>query len=103
MIRIAYLVMTDQQGDNDDTFVRTLLLPALRVLPGLRRVEAGFLAEKPFGSTAVRGIVDAWFDSEDEMNAAMASAEGKALARAFMANPGAAVEMLVLRQDDDAA
>jgi hypothetical protein len=58
------------------------------------------VTELPFGSVRVQAVVDAWFDDADAMNAALSSANGKALARTFVANPSANIEMLVLNQDE---
>lgn len=98
MIRQAYLVFSVDTGSDDD-FIQSVLLPGLRALPGIRRLEAGTVTERPFGTLHVNGMIDAWFDSEDDLNKAMSSTEGKALARSLAANPRAPIEILVLRQE----
>ena len=66
----------------------------------MRRLEIAAVIEKPFGATPVRDIIDVYFDTEDEMNHAMITAEGKAIARVLMGNPQVPVEILVLKQDE---
>ena len=95
MIRVTHL-FPGNAGDADlEAYIRNTYLPLLAALPGMLRFEAAFVTGAPLGIVKVHAFVDQYFDTEDAMNAAMASLAGRALAREIMANPRQAPEVFV--------
>jgi uncharacterized protein (TIGR02118 family) len=58
--------------------------PLVRKYPGLRKLEITRITGAPIGETKFYLLCEMYFDSKDAMDAAMASPEGKAVARDLM-------------------
>lgn len=96
MIRASYLFLHAAPDGTLPELLRDTLLPLARALPGVQRVDAGVAAGEPLGDLVLRAVLDVSFTDEDAMNAAFASAEGRALARALTADTRGAPEMVLL-------
>ncbi len=94
MIRMTFLIPGPDTGDPAEA-LREFWLPLFDAAPGKLRLDAALVSERPFGGTAAAAIVDLYFEDAHAMDAAMASAPGKALARAVMDRPGQVPEVLV--------
>jgi len=68
-------------------------IPLLRKLPGLRKIEVIRVTGAPIGQAKYHATVGLYFDSRDAMDAALASAEGKAVTRDIM---GFAAELITV-------
>ena len=74
-------------------------MPLARQLPGLQRAETGtFTAALDGGEQTYYRVAELYFDSQDAMNAAFASEEGKATAADYqqIAPPGSRMFVEVL-------
>ncbi len=58
--------------------------PLVRQYPGLRKLEITRITGAPIGETKFHLMCEMYFDSKDIMDAALASKEGKAVARDLM-------------------
>ena len=58
--------------------------PLVRQYPGLRKLEITRIMGAPIGDTKFHLMCEMYFDSKDAMDAALASKEGKAVARDLM-------------------
>jgi uncharacterized protein (TIGR02118 family) len=67
----------DQHYDNVHT-------PLVRNYPGLRKVEITRITGAPIGETKFYLMAEMYFDNKDAMDKALASPEGKAVARDVM-------------------
>ena len=67
----------------DEHYFKTHI-PLVQKVPGLRKVEVTRVSGAPFGESPYHLMAEMYFDSEDAMNAANASTEGKAMTRDFM-------------------
>lgn len=56
-------------------------LPLVRKFPGLRQLEVTRVTGAPIGEAKFHLLAEMTFDSKDAMDAALASAEGKAVTR----------------------
>ncbi|MEW6509967.1 MAG: EthD family reductase [Bacteroidota bacterium] len=56
-------------------------LPLVQKYPGLRKVEVTRVTGAPIGEAKYHLVAEMYFDSKDAMDAALASAEGKAVTR----------------------
>jgi len=67
-----------------DTHYRDTHTPLVRKYPGLRKLEITRITGAPIGETKFHLMAEMYFDNKDAMNTAMASPEGKAVARDLM-------------------
>ncbi len=59
-------------------------IPLVRKFPGLRKVEVTRVTGAPIGEAKFHLMAEMYFDSRDAMDAALGSAEGKAVTRDIM-------------------
>ncbi len=81
------LVALYRRPDDPATFDRHLTethLPLLRLLPGLIQLDVVHVSGAPIGESKFHVLVEAGFPSRSAMDAALASREGKAVARDLM-------------------
>ena len=92
MLRVSYLF----KGSDEDReeYVREKFAPMLRELPDVRRVDIWRVTEVAVGEIRAGFIIDAWFDDENAMHTAFASAEGRVVAREIIASEGKGMEMI---------
>ncbi len=98
MIKLTHLFTPRETVQTLDALVPYLddvYLPIAGALPGTLRIEQARIAQRPLGSVHVLASIDQYFDDEDAMNRAMASPEGRRLARELMDNARQAPELLV--------
>ena len=56
-------------------------IPLVRKFPGLRKIEVTRVTGAPIGDAKFHLLTEMYFDSKDDMDAALASPEGKAVTR----------------------
>lgn len=61
-----------------DQYFAEIHAPLARKMPGLRRLEVARITGAPGGDSDLHQIVDMYFDSADDLQAALASPEGRA-------------------------
>ena len=59
-------------------------IPLVRKFPGLRKLEVTRVTGAPIGEAKFHLVAEMYFDTRDAMDAALASAEGKAVTRDIM-------------------
>ena len=92
MIRVAWLF----QGKDEESYVRSSFLPLVTALPGVTDIRLSRVVAAAGGDLPARFILEAHFATEDEMNAAFASAEGRRVSREIMDSAGKGMDMLTL-------
>lgn len=98
MIKLTHLFVPRENVQTLDVlapYIDDVYLPLAAALPGTLRLEQARIAQLPLGSLHVLACIDQYFDDEDAMNRAMASPEGRRLARELMDNARQAPELLV--------
>jgi uncharacterized protein (TIGR02118 family) len=91
MLRVFLFI---DRGESSAAYARDVLLPLLRELPGVRRLDAARVIARATGDVRAEAVVDLSFDSEEEMNVAFASAAGRRVSREIMNNASAGLEMV---------
>ncbi len=84
MIKLIALYRKPADPAAFDEHYRTIHTPLVRKYPGLRKLEITRITGAPIGDTKFHLMAEMYFDSKETMNAAMASQEGKAVARDLM-------------------
>jgi uncharacterized protein (TIGR02118 family) len=84
MITLVALYRRPSEQQEFDTHFLEVHLPLLRQFPGLRSLEVLRVTGAPIGESKFHFLVQASFDSRAAMDAALASREGKAVARDLM-------------------
>lgn len=72
-------------------------MPLTEKMPGLQRVEIAEVEGTPMGESPFYLITEMYFADRDSLNAAMASAEGRASGRDVMGFAGDIVSMHIAR------
>ncbi|MBI4534859.1 MAG: EthD family reductase [Ignavibacteriae bacterium] len=67
-----------------DKHYNTVHTPLVKRYPGLRKLEITRITGAPIGETKFHLMAEMYFDSKDAMDAALASPEGRAVAKDLM-------------------
>lgn len=84
MIKLTALYKRPQEVEEFDRHYNDLHLPLVRKYPGLRKLEITRITGAPIGESKFHIMAEMYFDSKEAMDAALASSEGKAVARDLM-------------------
>jgi uncharacterized protein (TIGR02118 family) len=84
MTKLIALYRTPPDKAEFDRHYEDVHTPLVRRYPGLRRLEITRTTGAPIGEAKFYLMAEMYFDSQDAMNAALASKEGKAIARDLM-------------------
>ncbi|MGH2568437.1 MAG: EthD family reductase, partial [Bacteroidota bacterium] len=82
----------DNQQEFDQHY-NDIHTPFVKKMPGLRKLEIARITGAPIGEPKHYLITEMYFDSQDALNAAMASPEGKATARDVISFAGNLITM----------
>ena len=77
-----YQIPTDQSGF--EQHFTSVHLPLLKKYPGLKDMEITRITDAPLGNVRYSWMVELYFDNKDSMDRALASSDGKAVARDLM-------------------
>jgi uncharacterized protein (TIGR02118 family) len=91
MTRVTFLI---DRGEDSTAYAEDILLPLLRSLPDVLRLDAANVIASASGDVRARVLLDLYFEDETRMNQAFASAEGRRISREIMNSAGAGMEML---------
>ncbi|MBR9977984.1 MAG: EthD family reductase [Bacteroidetes bacterium] len=91
MIKVTFFI---NRGEESQTYLEKSLLPLLKELPDVLRLEAAEIVASASGNINARMMVDVLFEDETRMNLAFASAEGRRISREIMNSAGAGLEMI---------
>ena len=81
MIKLIALYRRPADPDEFDRHYFDVHLPLVRKYPGLRALSVTRVTGAPIGEAKFHLMAEMSFDSKDAMDAALASAEGKAVTR----------------------
>jgi len=84
MSRVVTLFKTPKDVEHFDRQFDTVLLPLLKNLPGISRVDVTRVTGAPIGEAKYHLVLLLTFANQDAINAALASKEGKALVRGIL-------------------
>ena len=84
MVKLVALYRTPPNPAEFDRHFTEVHLPLLKQFPGLRSLDVLHVTGAPIGESKYHLMVEAGFDSRDAMDKALASKEGKAVARDLM-------------------
>jgi uncharacterized protein (TIGR02118 family) len=81
MIKLIALFKKPSEVEVFDRHYENIHLPLVRNLPGIRELEVTRVVGAPIGESRFHVMAELYFDNKDAMDAALASPEGKALAK----------------------
>jgi len=84
MIKLIALFRKPADTAAFDTHYENVHTPLVRKYPGLRKLEITRITGAPIGETKQYLMAEMYFDNKESMDAALASPEGKAVARDLM-------------------
>ena len=85
MVKLVALYNRPSDPEEFERHYTSVHTPLVRKYPGLRRLEITRIATSPMGDAKFQLMAEMYFDSREAMDTAMASPEGKAVARDLMA------------------
>jgi len=84
MVKLIALYKTPENTQEFDAHYNDVHTPLVKKMPGLRKLEVARITGAPIGEPKHYLIAEMYFDSQDALNAALASPEGKATGRDVM-------------------
>jgi uncharacterized protein (TIGR02118 family) len=81
MVKLVALYKKPTEVEDFDKHFDEVHLPLIRKFPGLRRLEVTRITGAPIGETKFHAMAEMYFDTHEAVDAALASQEGKAVAR----------------------
>jgi uncharacterized protein (TIGR02118 family) len=81
MVKLVALYKKPTEVEDFDKHFDEVHLPLIRKFPGLRRLEVTRITGAPIGETKFHAMAEMYFDTREAVDAALASQEGKAVAR----------------------
>jgi uncharacterized protein (TIGR02118 family) len=81
MVKLVALYKKPAEVEDFDKHFNEVHLPLIRKFPGLRRLEVTRITGAPIGETKFHAMAEMYFDTREAVDAALASQEGKAVAR----------------------
>ncbi len=93
MVKLIALYKAPDNPAEFDQHYSEVHTPLVKKMPGLRKLEAAKITGAPIGEPKHYLLAEMYFDSQDALNASMASPEGKAAARDLMSFAGDLVSM----------
>jgi uncharacterized protein (TIGR02118 family) len=84
MVKLVALYTKPSDPEEFERHYTTVHTPLVRKYPGLRRLEITRIAAAPMGDLRYQLMAEMYFDSREAMDAALASPEGKAVAKDMM-------------------
>lgn len=93
MVKLIAMYKTPPDKEAFDTHYAEVHTPLVKKFPGLRKLEVARITGAPIGEPQHYLIVEMYFDTQDAMQRALASSEGRAAARDLMQFAGNIVSM----------
>jgi uncharacterized protein (TIGR02118 family) len=84
MLKLVALFKKPEETEDFDRMFAESVLPLLRQIPGLERLELTRVTGAPFGESKIHLMVELYFRSRQSLDAAMASKEGKGVAKGLL-------------------
>lgn len=92
-MKLIALYKTPDDKASFDRHYDEVHTPLVKKMPGLRKLEVARITGAPLGEPKHYLMAEMYFDSQDAMNASLASPEGKATARDLMSFAASLVTM----------
>ena len=84
MVKLIALFRKPPDVESFDNHYQNFHLPLTRKIPGLRKLEVTRITGAPIGESAYHVMAELYYDSQEAMNAANASPEGRAAGKDLM-------------------
>jgi len=81
MTKLVALFKKPSDSEELDRYYTSTIVPLLKQLPGLQKLESTWILGAPFGDSKFHLMAELYFADRASMDAAMASSEGKAIAK----------------------
>jgi uncharacterized protein (TIGR02118 family) len=81
MTKLVALFKKPEEVEEFDKYFAAEIVPVLKRLPGLQKLETTWIQGAPFGESRFHLMAELYFSDRRTMDAAMASSEGKAIAK----------------------
>ncbi len=81
MVKLVALYKNPPEVEEFDKHYDAVHIPLARKYPGLRKLEVTRITGAPIGETKFHSMAEMYFDSREELDKALVSQEGKAIAR----------------------
>ncbi|MDQ0338970.1 uncharacterized protein (TIGR02118 family) [Caldalkalibacillus uzonensis] len=95
MVKLIALYKKPENPQAFDEHYGNVHAPLARKMPGLKKLEVTKIYGAPMGESPYYLLAEMYFESKEALNAAMASAEGKAAAKDLMGFAGNLVTMML--------
>ncbi len=95
MIKLVALFKKPADAESFDQHYANVHTPLIRAMPGLQRLEVSRITSTIGGESPFYLIASMYFNGEDELNAALASPQGKAAGKDLMGFAKGIVSLLV--------
>jgi len=93
MVKLIALYKMPEEKAAFDSHYDKVHTPLVKKMPGLKKLEVARITGAPIGEPKHYLIAEMYFESQDAMNDALASAEGKATAKDLMSFAAPLVSM----------
>jgi uncharacterized protein (TIGR02118 family) len=81
MTKFVALFKKPEEVEEFDTYFVSEVVPLLKTLPGLQKLETTRIQGAPFGDSKFHLMAELYFADRHSMDLALASSEGKAIAK----------------------
>lgn len=98
MVKLMALYAKPDDPAAFDKHYREVHTPLARKMPGLRRVAVSKVTGAPAGQPRYYQVAEMYFDTLDDLKAAMRSPEGVAAAKDVMAFAGKYIHMMIAEE-----
>ncbi len=95
MVKLIALYKKPSDIEAFDDHYNNKHTPLIKKMPGLRKLEVSKITGAIGGEARFYILAEMYFESEDALNAAMASPEGKAAGKDLMDFAGGLVQMMI--------
>ena len=99
MVKLVALYRKPVDVEAFETHYRDIHAPLARKMPGLKKLEVSRFTGSPGGEPKFYMMAELYFDTKDEMMAALNSEEGKAAAKDVMGFAGDLIHMMFAQMD----
>lgn len=102
MVKLIALYKKPSDVEAFENHYKNTHTPLVKKMPGLQKVEVSRITSAIGGEAKFYLLAEMYFESEDALNAAMASPEGKAAGKDLMDFAGGLVQMMIAEVEQDA-
>jgi uncharacterized protein (TIGR02118 family) len=95
MVKLVALYKKPSDTSSFDEHYKNIHTPLVKKMPGLQKIEVAKISSVLGGENKYYILTEMYFESEDTLNASMASPEGKAAAKDLMGFAGGLVQMMI--------